>query len=210
MALRSRQRDSSSDPIIAEDRVKYRFEKLLNLPSAHLIGAFLPWIFFSTVHSYSFSLASVGALVMMGLLNFRELKRGFVMPWGSAFVFAILGLNNLFLFSEWIERNHYILMNSGLAAIIWFSMIIGRPFTLQYAREEVDASRWHHPLFLKINWILTGIWAVLMTISALPVYFLTQGEISASWFWSYGLNILCIVIGFKSNKSIPKLFKKVN
>lgn len=182
-----------------------KIEKILNRPSSHLIAAFLPWIFFSAVHPYSLLLASVCALVLMGILNFRELKKGFVMPWGSVVVFAVLALNNLFVFSKWIEANSFILTNSALTAIIWFSMVVGRPFTLQYAREEVDASRWNHPLFLKINWILTGIWALLMTISALPVYFLTREEILSFWFWSYGLNILCVVIGFKCNKAIPKL-----
>lgn len=189
--------------------MRTQFEKIktfMNLPQSHLIAAFLPWIFFSMVRPTSLLIASIGAILLMGLFNFRELRKGFVMPLGSIVVFALLALNNLFEFSKWMEAHTFILINSALAAIVWFSMAIGNPFTIQYAREEVDRSRWNHPIFLKINWILTSLWAVLMTISALPGYFLTMDQITSSWFWSYGLSILCVVIGFRCNKKIPKIF----
>jgi hypothetical protein len=183
-----------------------KFKKFWHRSQSHLIAAFLPWIFFSVVHAKSIFLASICSIILMGFLNFRELKKGFVMPWGSVVVFTILALNDRFMFSKWMVSNDLILINSALAAIVWFSMIINKPFTIQYAREEVERSRWNHPIFLKINWILTSIWAVLMTIMALPRFFLTSDQISSSWFLEYGLTMLCVLIGFKCNTTIPKMF----
>jgi hypothetical protein len=171
---------------------------------SHVFAAFLPWIAFSLIVNKSLLAASLVALGLMVVCNFRELKKGFVLPWGSALFFAFLALNDLFAFWPWAGTHVFMLSNSALAAIVLISMIILRPFTLQYAREEVAQEKWQHPTFIKINWILTSIWLVLMIIMALPSYFLTQDEILSNWIWNYGLSIACIVIGMKCNKAIPK------
>lgn len=183
-----------------------KIKKLWHRSQNHLIAAFLPWIFFSIMHAKSLFWTSIFSIILMGFLNFIELKKGFIMPWGSVIVFAILALNDRLMFSKWMENNSSVLIDSALAAIVWFSMIINKPFTIQYAREEVERSRWNHPIFLKINWILTGIWAVLMTVMALPRFFLTSDQISSSWFLDYGFSILCVLIGIQCNKIIPRMF----
>jgi len=48
----------------------------------------------------------------------------------------------------------------GLLLIILISMAIGRPFTLQYARERVPAERWKSPRFARINLVITSVWAL--------------------------------------------------
>lgn len=35
----------------------------------------------------------------------------------------------------------------------------GRPFTLPYAREQVDPAYWNSPRFLRTNYIITAVWA---------------------------------------------------
>jgi len=180
-------------------------EKFLSVRN-HLLTAFIPWIFFSIFYKAqgpaSIWVSLISALLMI-VLNGRELRQGFVLPLGSVLFFLLLSFNNAFSFWPWASAHAFQLINSALAAIVLISMIIGQPFTLQYAREEVPKENWSHPLFLKINWILTSIWAVLMIIMALPSYFLTQEAIQGSWFFNYGLSILCIVIGVRCNKKIP-------
>lgn len=181
--------------------------------SNHLFTAFLPWIFFSIVNgqqalSKALFWASLGALLLLFLFNFKELKQGFIMPLGSLIFFGFFALNDLFTFSKWADAHASFLMNWGLAAIVCFSMLIGKPFTLQYAKEKVDKSHWNHPIFLKVNWILTSIWAILMIIMALPSLFFSQIELSSSWFWNYGLTTICIIVGLECNKIIPAMFKK--
>jgi hypothetical protein len=48
----------------------------------------------------------------------------------------------------------------GLLLIILISMAIGKPFTLQYARERVPAERWKSPRFAQVNFVITGVWAL--------------------------------------------------
>lgn len=174
----------------------------------HLLTTFLPWIFFSSVVSHSILFASFGALAFIFIFNFHELRKGFVMPICSAIFFLLIGLNHLFKISTWIDGHLYLLINSALAAIVLISMLIGKPFTLQYAKERVARETWNKPLFLRINWILTSIWLVLMIIMAIPSYVLTQEQILSSWFWRYGLTIICIFVGIRCNEWIPKLLGK--
>ena len=58
--------------------------------------------------------------------------------------------------------------------IVLISMVIGRPFTLQYARERVPEQHWRTPLFLAVNRRITGVWAgafaVLVTAHAVTVF----------------------------------------
>jgi hypothetical protein len=187
--------------------IKKWFSKL----QSHMLVAFIPWIFFGIFYGNtekSVLIGSIGALALTVLCNFKELSKGFILPWGSLFLFVFLAVNELFAFVVLQPIEGLRVINTALAAIVIFSMIIGKPFTLQYAREQADRSKWNKPLFIKINWILTTIWAVLLIIMSLPSYFLSYEQIHASWFWNYGLLILCIVIGMRCNKHIPKLMRK--
>ncbi len=136
-------------------------------------------------------------------LNGKELRKGFVLPFGSTLFFVLLASNNAFSFWPWARTHAFQIVNSSLAAIVLISLAIGRPFTMQYAREETTAEKWTHPLFVKINWILTSIWAVLMIIMALPSYLFTEEAVRSSWFYNYGLSVLCILIGLRCNKWVP-------
>ncbi len=46
-----------------------------------------------------------------------------------------------------------------MLAISLLSLAIRRPFTLQYAREVVDAETAALPGFLKANYVITSAWA---------------------------------------------------
>ena len=50
-------------------------------------------------------------------------------------------------------------VDGGLLTIVLVSMAIGRPFTLQYARESVPRELWTQPLFVRINYVITSVWA---------------------------------------------------
>ncbi len=177
----------------------------------HIFIAFIPWVFFAIFYGHSELsqlVGSLGALILMLVFNFKEVRKGFILPWGSILLYVFLAFNNLFPVIDLSAIGTVRLINSTLAAVVIFSMVVGKPFTLQYAKEEVDPHYWHSPLFLKINWVLTAIWAVLMIIMALPGYFLTFEQIHSSWFWRFGLMTLCILGGIECNRLVPKLMRK--
>lgn len=54
-----------------------------------------------------------------------------------------------------------------LLVIVLFSLLIGRPFTMQYARESVSQDMWSSPQFVHTNRIITLVW--LAAFAALVV-----------------------------------------
>jgi hypothetical protein len=58
-------------------------------------------------------------------------------------------------------------VDAGLLLVVMFTMAIGRPFTLQYAREANPDVDWKHPAFIRTNYVITGAWALAFTIMVL-------------------------------------------
>ena len=174
-----------------------------------LFSAFIPWIFFSVFYGSTpdaMGFASITALILMILLNFDELRKGFVLPWGSIIIFIFFALNDQWFFIPWAADHLRMLMNVSLAALIWLSMLILKPFSMQYARREVDSRYWHSRGFVKTNWMITLVWGLLLMLAALPSILLPQDQLLDAWFWNYGLTILCIAVALVLTKNIPSLY----
>ena len=43
-------------------------------------------------------------------------------------------------------------------------MAIGRPFTMQYAREQVAPELWNSAQFRRTNYVITGVWALAFMV----------------------------------------------
>jgi hypothetical protein len=113
-----------------------------------------------------FVAAAIGlAVIALDFIRGRSLK------WlgaGSAVLFAALGLY-LTLIDPTLDNSAVKLsFDTGIFAISLASMLIGRPFTLQYALEAVPAETAAMPGFLRVNYIITGAWtaAVLVMMAA--------------------------------------------
>ena len=50
-------------------------------------------------------------------------------------------------------------VDAGLLLIVLASIIVRRPFTLQYARERVSRELWDSPEFVRTNYVITAAWA---------------------------------------------------
>ena len=130
---------------------------------------FIPWIilgFLPTHNLNQLSLAIAGILLLIVVFDYRHLRQGFVLAWGMAlfFVFAIVAV--ALLRSSWVAHNLWVLSSATLAVITWISLCIGKPFTLQYAREQTLPEHWASPTFTKINVILTGVWGMVFSCNA--------------------------------------------
>lgn len=134
-----------------------------------LIG-FVPWILYFVLTGATQSRidwAIIISFVALFVLSFHELKKGFILTCGTLLFFTVMLVMVVILQNHWMMQNKWILSNATLAAISWFSLIIKKPFTLQYAREQVDERFWQSPLFIRINNIITLVWAVVFTICVL-------------------------------------------
>ncbi len=55
-------------------------------------------------------------------------------------------------------------VDAGLLLIVLITIAIRRPFTLQYAREQVPPEHWRAPGFIRSNYIITTVWALAFVV----------------------------------------------
>jgi hypothetical protein len=72
---------------------------------------------------------------------------------------------------NWLETWFGEISNIILVVVVVASMLLRRPFTMQYAKEETPPEHWSSPLFIRINYVITGGWAVAFLISAAVGYY---------------------------------------
>jgi hypothetical protein len=146
-----------------------------------LLAGFIPLIIFGVLAGQSVSsveVALVVSLIAEVLFAYHDLRNRFILAWATIFIFglsllAIAGLNLTFII-PYMGTFIY----TALAAVSFVSIISRTPFTVQYARTMVDKALWDHPLFLKVNVFMTGVWGTIFLINLilsvaivyLPVY----------------------------------------
>ena len=117
------------------------------------------------------------------------------------FIWAVL-MNN-----AWAATHTGILLTGSLAVIVWISLLSGHPFTLQYARLEVDKSHWQHPMFIRVNRIMTAFWGCLLIASlGLSIYSLDH-EYVGGWIGSL-LQFGIILVGVLFTRYYPDWVRK--
>ena len=94
---------------------------------------------------------------------------------GSAILFTALGCTLALTDSVWSSSAVKLAVDAGVLAIALVSLAIGKPFTLQYAREAVDAETARLPGFLTANYVISWAWALaflLMTMANVLLIYL--------------------------------------
>lgn len=71
----------------------------------------------------------------------------------------------------WLETWIGELSNIALVLVAVGSMLVRMPFTLQYAREQIDPQYWHLPAFIRVNYVITGAWAAAFLVSAVAGFY---------------------------------------
>ncbi|MCK9204949.1 MAG: hypothetical protein M0P58_11020 [Bacteroidales bacterium] len=131
---------------------------------------FLPWLLFLFLSGNTMSslkIAVIISLVASVTLGFGDLKHGFILQWGTCvfFLFCLIAVD--FLNNVWVAREMDLLSNVALTTIMWFSVLIGKPFALQYARRGLPKEQWDDKNFIRGCRFITVVWACLMTFAVL-------------------------------------------
>jgi len=136
-------------------------------------------VFFVLMRLHSPLAGLVGAVVVSLLLCLRMVRQGEslkILEVGSLVVFGALTAYTLLAAPAWSVATVRLAVDLGLLAIAVVSLAIGRPFTLQYARERVPEPIWALPVFYTTNRLITAVWAgafaVLVAADALAEYVL--------------------------------------
>lgn len=130
----------------------------------NILIPFIPMILHSALYSYSIPLA-----ISLSLFFATKtiLKSFYIMDW-MTFLFILLdGICFLFTQSRSI---HFLLSPFSTFAytLFFFASLLGKePFTAHYAKKQVPEQLWTSAVFLKVNQILTFLFAIIFLIEAL-------------------------------------------
>lgn len=134
-----------------------------------LLG-FAPFILFFVLMRLSTPLVALaGATIVSAILIGRVVARGGsikILEAGSLVLFGALTLYTLAARPGWSIAGVRLAVDGGLTLIVLGSIAARRPFTLQYAREQVPSQYWNHPIFLRTNNIISAVWFGSFLLSA--------------------------------------------
>jgi len=163
-----------------------------------LILGFAPWILFlflsgHTLHSLEFSI--IISLIATVVFGFRELRKGFLLQWGTLLFFTacfvLINILHVYFIAEYMG----ILANGFLALIIWITIIAGKPFTLQYARENLPAFKHNDQKLIDRCQFLALIWGCLLTFATLIACFRAFNPGQLPYYVYFDISITIILGG---------------
>lgn len=179
-----------------------------------LVLGFLPWLLFLFLSGKtlaSLERATLISLVSCLILGFRELKQGFILQWGTLLFFSMCVVTINLFHIMWVAMYMDLLSNSALAFVMWLTLLLGKPFVLQYARRDLPKEQWNDPGFIQGCRLMTIVWASLMSLSV--VLSIVRRTSLFNWpGWVYfGLSLVIIITGliyttvFKRQKRLKRL-----
>jgi hypothetical protein len=134
-----------------------------------ILLAFAPFLAFAIIDRVAGSVEGLiaGAVVALCLLVRDWMTPGRtpkILEVGTAILFGALALYALLAAPTWSVIGVRLCVDVGLLAIVLVSIAVGRPFTLQYARERVPEALWSTPAFRRVNYVITAAWALAFAV----------------------------------------------
>lgn len=167
---------------------------------------FSPWILLAALAGntlHSLKVAIIVSLFTVLLFGYKHLAKGFVLTWGTLLFFAFNLITVVFLENLWIASRMAILANAMLAVIAWASLIIGKPFTIQYAREHVSKEISQAPVFFHKNRVVTAVWGAVFLSSTATSLLRFYHHTPRTWIYRV-ITVIVIQLGITFTIWYPK------
>jgi hypothetical protein len=131
---------------------------------------FMPWIAFAAISGAGWNWAALTALVVALLLIARQRRSGtasdaLILEISSATFFAVTTAIAFAAPHSTLRPYAGAVALGWLALTAWATLAAGRPFTLGIARQSVPSQWWDNPAFLRVNVVITRVWAAAFTVS---------------------------------------------
>jgi uncharacterized membrane protein len=175
-----------------------------------LLLAFAPWIVFGLIAGQSFFSLEIAIIVCIAitlLLGYKQMKKGYYLTWVTFIFFILSFITAVLMKNMWVASHLSVLSFMTLAAVTWGSLLIGEPFTLQYAKEDVERSLWDNKSFIHTNQVITAFWGVIFLINlGINYYKLNHQEVVG---WAFlAANWILIIMGLVFTMEYTKIARK--
>jgi hypothetical protein len=170
--------------------------------------AFAPWILYGFASGFNhWRIAAGGGLILCLAFIALTIRGGVsikVPDWAMLAFFVIASVMIIGLKSTAFTVYSAVVVWTCFALSAWGSVAIGRPFTTAYARETAPPEFWEHPIFIRLNLLMTLVWCGLMTVNIglAAIGVIVGGNLSKPLL-SYALPMVLLVAGFAFNNRFP-------
>ncbi len=145
----------------------YRCSRLL------LIAGFVIWVVYGFLAgmgrwpvAVAFGLVSSIALVLVEARHHIKIK---LMDWTIVAYFVVAAVATFLIRAAAFPLYASVVIWVLYAGVTWASILLGAPFSLQYARESAPREHWQRPEFFRANRIISVIWGIAFAINIVLV-----------------------------------------
>ncbi|HEX3781980.1 MAG TPA: hypothetical protein VHX38_20135 [Pseudonocardiaceae bacterium] len=165
------------------------------------LRGFIPWIALAIVSAFSWQWAALVALALsVGLLIQARRSRialdSQILEISTLVYFAALTVLAFSQPHSAIQHYTGALSMTWLAITAFGTLAIRRPFTLGIAKRQTPKEFWNTPVFTKVNWVITTVWAIAFALTAITLFIFDLNHLGA------GISVPVQVAGFV----LPALF----
>lgn len=138
-----------------------------------LMLSFAPWLILKIIsdlplgNPLTMLRIAIVTAVLVALYQSRKSKTRGLLYWGNLFFFALSFLLVVVFPQMWFIAKMGLFAQLMLNIITWGSMLIKKPFTMDYAKQYVPQELWKNPVFLRKNYIITGVWGCYFLLGLL-------------------------------------------
>ena len=170
--------------------------------------AFAPWILYGFASGFNhWRVAAGGGLILCLIYLAAMLRRGSsikLMDWTTLTFFVIASVLTVAMRWTMFPIYNAVVVWSCFALAAWTSVAIGRPFTAAYARENAPPEFWDHPIFIRLNLVMTLVWCGLMTVNVgLAAIGVIVGGLVGQLGLGFALPMALLILGFVFNSRFP-------
>ena len=167
-----------------------------------------PWVLYGFASGANYwRVATGGGLILCLVFMAVRSRRGVairLMDWTTLTFFVICSVLMIGLRSTAFPAYNVVVIWSCFAVAAWSSVVIGHPFTAAYARESAPPEFWDHPVFIRLNLVMTLVWCGLFTVN---VGFAVAGVIIGGNFGKlvpgFALPTALLIAGFVFSSRFP-------
>ncbi len=156
-----------------QKRQRFGVSKVLDGFLDSPLSGIAPWILLSVVGSPGHYVAAIAiAFGFSVLVLWAGHRRGDSLH--SLTVFGVVFFGALLLIrvllgvgvEDWLSTWTGEMSNVALTVFAVSTLVVRRPFTLSYARDMTPEEYWGTPVFLRINYVITAVWAAAFAFCA--------------------------------------------
>ncbi|MGC9196092.1 MAG: hypothetical protein ACP5IL_11650 [Syntrophobacteraceae bacterium] len=137
------------------------------LDIGRFVLGFLPWILFLFLPTDGWEPLRRAVLICLAasvVFSLKALRERFILQWTTVAFFLFCAISFYGFNWVWLARHMSVIANLVLDAIIWLSIVSGKPFTLQYAKAEAPPEVWNSEAFIRGCRSIALFWGALLLV----------------------------------------------